>query len=83
MISQLFKINKENFNFMKGQYVECPGLGVCRYVRDLYALTCIVEHNGHECSASKYDLHKVDENSFFKYHRKYIAGDIIKYENKK
>ena len=82
MISQLFKINKENFNFMKGQYVECPGLGVCRYVRDLYALTCIVEHNGHECSASKYDLHKVDENSFFKYHRKYIAGDIIKYENK-
>ena len=81
MVGQLFRINKDNYNFIKGQYVECPGLGVCRYVRDLYALTCIVEHNGHECSVNKYNLQKVDENNFFKYYRKYFAGDIIKYEN--
>ena len=81
MVGHLSIINKENYNFIKGQYVECPGLGVCRYVRDLYALTCIVEHNGHERSVSKYNLQKVDENSFFMYYRKYFAGDIIKYEN--
>ena len=81
MVCQLLRINKENYHFIKGQYVECPGLGVCRYVKDLYTLTCIVEHNGHECSVSKYNLHKVDENNFFKYYRKYITGDIIKYEN--
>lgn len=81
MVGHLSIINKENYNFIKGQYVECPGLGVCRYVRDLYALTCIVEHNGHERSVNKYNLQKVDENSFFMYYRKYFAGDIIKYEN--
>ena len=82
MVGQLIRINKENYNFTKGQYVEYLGLGICIYVRDLYALTCIVEHNGHEYSVSKYELQKVDENNFFKYHRKYLAGDIIKYENR-
>lgn len=81
MVGHILRINKKNYNFIKGQYVKHPGLGVCRYVRDLNALTCIVEHNGHECHVSKYILQEVDESSFFKYYRKYFAGDIVKYDN--
>lgn len=81
MVGDLKKVDKENYNFIKGQWVEYPGLGICKYIKDLYTLTCIVEHNGNERVVNKYKLQKVDEKSFFYYYRKYVAGDILKYDD--
>lgn len=80
MIWHLFKVNKDDYNFINGQLVSSE-LGICKYIIDIDALMCLIEHNGYEYSINKYTLQKVDENSFFKCHRKYSAGDIIQYRN--
>ena len=78
--AHLFKINKDNYVFSKGQQVEISELGLCKYIKDLSDFTCIVEYNGQEAIVDKYKLQKLNENRTSKYHSRFVVGDIVKYD---
>ena len=79
-VAHLFKINKDNYIFTKGQWVESTELGLCKYIKDLSDFTCVVEYNGQETTVDKYKLQKLNENRTSKHHSRFVVGDIVKYD---
>ena len=79
--SHIFKLNKSNYNFTKGQWVKSDTFGIGVFVKDLDLLNCIINCNGKERSVIKYELKKIEEEDLLKNHHRYQKDDIIRFNN--
>lgn len=81
IVYHLFKINKANYNFVEGQWVEDDKYGRGMFIRDVDALSCIIRSNGQEYYVPKYGLSKVNINDLSKNSKRFKKGDVVKYNN--